>query len=187
MARLKEAKSSLPALRRFDLQLPIVLSVDASPTGIGAVLLQEGKPVAYSSTSLTPTQKRYCQIEKELLAVQFGLMRYRQYVYGQQVTVETDDKPLIGLVDKPTAECSPRTQRMRLQLQRFDFNLVYKPGRELFIADTFSRAHLPVMFDDDVTQHCQEQVHAVLHHVIPLQDTRSRYACATDEDPDWCW
>ena len=82
MARLKEAMSSLPTLRRFDLQLPVVLSVDASPTGIGAVLLQNGQPVAYSSTSLTPTQRRNCQIEKELLTVQFGLMRFRQWTTG---------------------------------------------------------------------------------------------------------
>ena len=106
MVRLKEAMSSLPSLRSFDLQLPIALSVDASPTGLGAVLLQEGQPVAYSSTFLTPTQKRYCQIEKELLAGQFGLIRYKQYVYGQQVAVEMDHKPLIGLDDKPIAECS---------------------------------------------------------------------------------
>jgi hypothetical protein len=155
MARLKEAMSSLPTLWRFDLQRPIVLSVDASPTALGAVLLQEAQSVAYSSTSLTPTQKRYCQIEKELLAVQFSLMQFRKYVYGQHVTVETDHKTLIGLVDKPIAECSPCIQRMRLQLQCFDFNLVYKPRRELFIAATLSRAHLPVMFDDDVTQHCR--------------------------------
>jgi hypothetical protein len=154
MARLKEAMSSLPTLWRFYPQRPILLSVDGSPIGLGAVLLQEAQPVAYSSTSLTPTQKRYCQIEKELLAVQFGLMRFRKYVYGQQVTVETDHKTLIGRVDKPIAECSPRIQRMRLQQQYFDFNLVYKPRRELFIAATLSRAHLPVMFDDDVTQYC---------------------------------
>jgi hypothetical protein len=127
MARLKKAMSSLPSLRRFDLQLPVVLSVDASPTGIGVVLLQNEQPVAYSSTSLTPTQRRYCQIEKELLAVQFGLMRFRQYVYGQQATVESDHKPLVGLLDKPVAECTPRIQRMRMQLQRFDFRIVYKP------------------------------------------------------------
>ncbi|XP_045024067.1 uncharacterized protein LOC116923346 [Daphnia magna] len=181
--KLKEAMSSLPALRRFDLDLPAVLSVDASPTGLGAVLLQNGQPVAYSSTSLTPTQQRYCPLEKELLAVQFGLMRFKQYVFGQQVTVESDHKPLVGLLDKQVADCSPRIQRMRLQLQSFDFCLVYKPGKELFIADTLSRAHLPVLFTDDAMEDCQEQVHAVLDHVISLQDTRSRYSQATDEDP----
>jgi hypothetical protein len=126
------------------------------------VLLQSGQPIAYSSTSLTVTQKRYFQIEKELLAIQFGLMRFRQYMYGQSVIVETDHKPLVGLLDKPIASCSPRIQRMRLQLQRFDFKLVYKPGKDLFIADTLIRAPSPHLFQDDTTQGCEEQVHTVL-------------------------
>ena len=113
-------------------------------------MLQFNQPIAYSSTSLTETQKRYFQIEKELLAVQFGLMRFRQYVYGQMVVVESDHKPLVGLLDKPIASCSPRIQRMRLLLQRFDFKLIYKPGKEFFIADTLSRAPSPSLFDDDV-------------------------------------
>ena len=183
MAKLKNAISSLPVLRLFDPALPVVVSVDASPVGIGAVLLQEGQPVAYHSTSLTDTQRRYFQIEKELLAVHFGLLRFAQFVYGQSVIVESDHKPLVGLLDKPIASCSPRIQRMRLQLQRFDFKLVYKPGKELFIADTLSRAPSPTLFLDDITQDCEEQVHAILDRVIPLVDTRSRYLAATLADP----
>ena len=183
MAKLKNAISSLPVLRLFDPALPVVVSVDASPVGIGAVLLQEGQPVAYHSTSLTDTQRRYFQIEKELLAVHFGLLRFAQFVYGQSVIVESDHKPLVGLLDKPIASCSPRIQRMRLQLQRFDFKLVYKPGKELFIADTLSRAPSPTLFLDDITQDCEEQVHAILDRVIPLVDTRSRYVAATLADP----
>jgi hypothetical protein len=183
LGQLKSALSSLPVLRLFDHSLPLVVSVDASPVGIGAVLLQNNQPIAYSSTSLTVTQKRYFQIEKELLAVQFGLMRFRQYVYGQMVVVETDHKPLVGLLDKPIASCSPRIQRMRLQLQRFDFKLVYKPGKELFIADTLSRAPSPRLFTDDVTQDCEEQVHAVLDLVIPHDSTRVKFAAATAADP----
>ncbi len=128
--------------------------------------------MAFSSTTLTPTQRRYCQIEKELLAVQFGLLRFRQYVYGQHVIVESDHKQLVGLLDKPIASCSPRIQRMRLQLQRFDLRLVYKPGRELFIADTLSRAPSPRLFDDDVTAECEEQVHHVIQSVVPVDSTR---------------
>ncbi len=60
LAKSKEILSSFPTLRRFDFEVPVVLSVDALPTGIGAALLQDGQPVAYSSTSLTPTQQRYC-------------------------------------------------------------------------------------------------------------------------------
>ena len=175
MAKLKNAISSLPVLRLFDPALPVVVSVDASPVGIGAVLLQEGQPVAYHSTSLTDTQRRYFQIEKELLAVHFGLLRFAQFVYGQSVIVESDHKPLVGLLDKPIASCSPRIQRMRLQLQRFDFKLVYKPGKELFIADTLSRAPSPTLFLDDITQDCEEQVHAILDRVIPLVDAHATW------------
>ena len=70
-----------------------------------------------------------------------------------------------------------------MQLQRFDFRIVYKPGRELFIADALSRAHLPAQFDDDVTQRCQEQIHALLDQIIPLRDTRFKYVQATEDDP----
>lgn len=73
LSQLKKALSSLPVLRLFDRSLPVTVSVDASSIGIGAVLMQNVHPVAYSSTSLTVTQKRYFQIEKELLAVHFGL------------------------------------------------------------------------------------------------------------------
>jgi hypothetical protein len=60
LAKLKEIMSSLPTLRRFDFEVPVVLSVDALPTGIGAALLQDGQPVAYSSKSLTPTKQSFC-------------------------------------------------------------------------------------------------------------------------------
>ena len=76
--------------------------------------------------------------------MQLGLMRFKQYIFGQQVTVDTDQKPLVGLLDKPVAECSLRIQRMRLQLKSFDFLLNYKPGKKLFIADALSSAHLPI-------------------------------------------
>jgi hypothetical protein len=84
MTTLKTVLSSLPVLRLFDVSKPVLLSVDASPVGLGAVLVQDGQPVAFSSTTFTATQRRYCQIEKELLAIQFGLLRFRQYVYGQR-------------------------------------------------------------------------------------------------------
>jgi hypothetical protein len=160
--------------------------VDASPIGIGAVLLQKGQPVAYSSTSLTETQKRYFQIEKELSAIQFGLLRFKQYVYGQTVLVETNHKPLVGLLEKPIASCSPIIQRMRLQLQQFDFKLVYKLGKDLFIADTLSRVPSPNFFNDDVTQRCVEQVHAVLDLVFPKASTREKFSAATSAYPTLC-
>ena len=180
--QLKEKMLSLPVLRLFDRDAPMVVSVDASPFGLGAALLQNNQPVAFASTTLTEIQTRYCQIEKETLAIVFGLESFRQYVYGNCVTVETDHKPLLGLLEKPIASSTSRIQRMRLQLMRFEFRLVYKPGKELYIADTLSRAPSSRLYETDVTQHCEDQVHSILDQVIPLPTTRSRWAAATEAD-----
>ena len=115
--------------------------------------------------------------------MQFVLLHFKQYVYGQKVLVESDHKPLSGLLDKPIASCSPRILRMRLQLQQFDFRLTYKPGKDLLIADTLSRAPSPRLFVDDVTQDSEDQVHHVLHSVLSSGSTRQRYVDATSSDP----
>jgi len=73
---------------------------------------------------LTDTEKRYAQIEKERLAVKFGLERFHQYTYGVDTLVESDHKPLESILVKPLA-----LQRMLLRLQRYNFKLVYKPGK----------------------------------------------------------
>ena len=59
-------------LAYYDVDKPVRMQVDASRSGVGAVLLQDDKPVAYASKSLTPTQQRYAVIEQEMLAVVFG-------------------------------------------------------------------------------------------------------------------
>ena len=59
-------------LAYYDVQKPVKIQVDASKSGIGAVLLQEDRPIAYTSKSLTATQQRYAPIEQEMLGVVFG-------------------------------------------------------------------------------------------------------------------
>lgn len=63
--------------------------------------MQNGKPVAFTSVTLTPTETRYVQIEKELLAVVFGCTKFKDYVYGKTIIVETDHQPLITILKKP--------------------------------------------------------------------------------------
>jgi hypothetical protein len=67
----------------------------ASSEGLGAVLLQTQQPVAYASKPITECQKRYAQIEKELLVILYGGEHFHQYIYGRTVVVETDQKPLL--------------------------------------------------------------------------------------------
>ena len=78
--KLKDLVTQAPVLAHFEVNKPIVLSVDASMSAVGAVILQSGKPVAYASKSLSLSQQRYAQIEKELYTIVFGCTRFRQYI-----------------------------------------------------------------------------------------------------------
>ena len=89
------------------------------------------------------------------IAVQYGLTRFHQYVYGQVVTVETDHKPLLSIKQKPITDLSPKLQRMRLRCQPYDYNLMYKPGKNLLLADTLSRAYVTDQTDKLDTEQIQ--------------------------------
>lgn len=137
---LKDVLTKSPVLQFYDEKKDIVLSVDSSKDGIGAVLLQDGLPVAYASKAMSETQKRYAQIEKETLAIVFGCTRFHQFLYGRRFIVETDHRPLVSIFKKPLEKCPLRLQRLRISLQSYEFELRYKPGKFLYISDALSRA-----------------------------------------------
>ena len=141
--KIKEAASQAPVLRYFDPAKETVLQCDASDTGLGATLLQNGQPVAYASRSLTDTERNYAQIEKELLAIVFGAEKFNQYTYGRKVIVESDHKPLEVIYRKPLVAAPKRLQRMLLRLQKYNLEIGFKPGQHMYLADTLSRAPLP--------------------------------------------
>ena len=91
---MKQLITSAGTLAYYDVTKEITLEVDASKHGLGAMLLQEGKPVAYASKSLSPTEEDYAQIEKEMYAIVFGTEHFYQYIYGRHVEITTDHKPL---------------------------------------------------------------------------------------------
>ena len=97
---MKEAITAASTLAYFDSSKPVTIQTDASKRGIGATLLQNGRPVAYASKSLTETESNYCNIEREMLGIVFGLERFHHYAYGRHVTVETDHKPLESITHK---------------------------------------------------------------------------------------
>ena len=89
-------------------------------------------------------QNAYAQIEKELLAIVFAMERFHSYVYAKQdVTVETDHKPLLAIHKKAMVSAPIRLQRMLLRLQRYTYTLVFKPGSQMVLADALSRAYPP--------------------------------------------
>ena len=73
------------------------------------------------------------------MAIVFACVRFEQYIFGQQVTVQSYHKPLETIFKKQLMKSPKRLQRMLLQLQKYDLNVLYKPGKELLIADTLSR------------------------------------------------
>ena len=151
-----------PVLSYFDPQKELRLQVDASKSGLGAVMLQEGKPIAYASKSLNSTEENYAQIEKELYAVVFGCKRFHECIYGRRVIVESDHKPLEAILKKPLAAAPPRLQRMILQLQKYDIHILHRPGKEIPVADTLSRKSIEYQ-DRALQEGMEAQVHTVLN------------------------
>ena len=76
--------------------------------------MQSGQPVAYASRSLSTTEKHYAQIEKEMLAIVYGLNRFERYTMGRKVVIQSDHKPLEQIQNKSLAETPKRLQRMML-------------------------------------------------------------------------
>ena len=141
LTEIKRVITRDPVLRYYDVRDDVVVQVDASQHGLGACLLQRNQPVAYASRALNDTEQNYAQIEKEMLAILFGLSKFERFTLGKRVMVESDHKPLETIVRKPLTSAPKRLQRMMLYLQKYDYEVVYKRGQEMYVADALSRAH----------------------------------------------
>ncbi|PFX22499.1 Receptor-type tyrosine-protein phosphatase F [Stylophora pistillata] len=135
--------ASTTVLPYYDVSLPVTPQVDASDSAIGGVLLQEGHPVYFTSHTLSATEKNYAHIEKECLAIVSCMEKWHHYLYGKRdITVHSDHQPLETIFKKPLSRALRSLQRMMLRLQNYEFTVQYKKGKELFVADTLSRASL---------------------------------------------
>jgi len=105
-----------PILSYFDPDRTLTLQCDRSQHGCAATLMQEGKSIAYASKILTSTERNWAMIENELLAIVFGMTKFRQYVYGRHDIVETDHLPLISVFKKSLHSAPARSQRLLLAL-----------------------------------------------------------------------
>ena len=140
--RIRAAVTTAPVLQYFDSSKPTQSCGDTSSQGLGFVLTQEDHPISYASWALTAAEQRYSQIEKELLAQVFGLEHNHYYTYGRRIILWTDHKPLVSIATKPLASTPKHLQRLLLRLQQYDIEIKYRPGKEMYLADTLSRAFL---------------------------------------------
>ena len=147
--KIQHMVTQAPVLSYYDPCSELTIQCDASQGGLGAALLQNGRPIEYASRALTETEKRYAQIEKEMLAIVFSLERFNQYTFGRHVNVESDHKPLEIILLKPLSRAPRRFQSMMMRLQKYDFTVHYERGKNMHLADTLSRAFLPFECDDE--------------------------------------
>ncbi|UYV80805.1 K02A2.6-like, partial [Cordylochernes scorpioides] len=148
-AEVKNLISSKSVLAHFNEDLPILVNCDASEYGVGAILSQIDhgveRPVVFASRTLNKTERRYAVIDKEALAVIFGVSKFSQYLLGRKFKILTDHKPLVGIFNpkKPIPQVlSPRMLRWCLTLAAYTYSIEYKPGKVNCNADALSRLPL---------------------------------------------
>lgn len=178
-------------LVHYDPDKTLTLAVDASPVGLGAVISHviEGMehPIAYASRTLAPAERNYSQLEKEGLAIIFGLGKFHQYLYGRKFTLITDNKPLshiLGPRKGIPVIAAARIQRWALQLATYDYEIECRLSKQNANADALSRLPLPFHFTPERTVNwTQEATDFMREQINQLPVTAKTVSRATLHDP----
>lgn len=134
-----------PVVSAPDFSKPFIIVTDASDRAISSILVQMGEdnfehPVAYLSRKLSPAEKNWSTIERELLAILYGVTRFKHYLLGSEFTVITDHRPLQYL-----SRMSPHNSRLlrwSLILSQYPMTIKHRPGSQNINADALSRIEL---------------------------------------------
>ena len=138
--QLKMEISNMKALLYFNVNAETTLQTDASKKGLRACLIQKGKVVCYASRALKNTEQNYQNLEREALGTIWGMEKFHYFLYGKEFTLETDQKPLVGIHKKHMVDISPRVQRLIVRsFPYLPFKVVYKKGKDIPVADALSR------------------------------------------------
>ena len=125
---IKKEVTAAPILAYYNPNKLTVLQTDASCKGLGACLLQNENPVYFTSKALTETQKGYVAIELESLAVTCTMEKFHHFLYGNQFTLETNQKPLEAILSKSLNQATPWLQKILIRTFLYNFKIRYIPG-----------------------------------------------------------
>ena len=171
----------------FDYSKNTELYVDASPFGLGAILTQTtpGKDdtnvIAYASRSLTDTETRYSQIEREALAIVYAIEHFHLYLYGHEFTLITDNKPLELIYQNPKSRTSARLERWCLRLPDCTFHVKYRPG-STNPSDYLSR-HPVTKCNNNQPSLSDDHVRFVAQNAVPIAMDIQTIRKAVQQDP----
>ena len=163
--------TSSKVLAHYNPKLPLILATDASSYGVGAVLTQvseEGteRPIAYVSRTLSDAERNYAQIEKEALAIIFGVKRFHVYLYGRKFLLLTDHKPLTTIFGPKTGlpvVAASRLQRWALVLSAYQYDVKFRATEEHGNVDGLSR--LPLKGE----RHEEEETEASIFNMVQIE------------------
>jgi len=189
---VKQLLSSPNLLVHFDDSKPIVVASDASPFGIGAVLLhilEDGTehPVAYASHSLSPAERKYSQLDKEALGIVFSVSKFHHYIFARKFILYSDHKPLMHIFGESRAIPVMATaclQRSALTLSSYTYTIKYKSGKCQGNADALSR--IPLTEFPVTTTPIPTETIALMEHLSSIPLTAAKIKQQTDRDPILC-
>ena len=142
LRKIKQIFSMSPVLRLPKLDQMFYVQTDASSKGVGSVLLQEDDgilhPVCYASRKLLERERNYSTIERECLAIVWGISKFSKFLWGNEFVLQTDHRPLTFL--NSSRFKNSRIMRWSLSLQEYRFQLEPVPGSQNIFADLLSRA-----------------------------------------------
>ncbi|KAL2253797.1 UNVERIFIED_CONTAM: Retrovirus-related Pol polyprotein from transposon [Sesamum indicum] len=162
---LKELMVSAPVLAMPDFSQSFIVETDASGKGIGAVLMQGGKPISYLSKALAPKNLGLSTYEKEFLALLLAVTRWRHYLLGNHFIIRTDQKSLKHILDQRID--SVLQQKGVTKLFGLSYEVQYKKGKENKAADALSRRD---------SQEDTSQTHAISTHIpLWIQEVQESY------------
>ena len=179
--RVKHLLTTAPVLAFYDPERETVVSADASSYGLGGCIMQkhgnELRPVAYCSRTLTETEKRWAQIEKELLAATWTCEKMHMFLAGLPTfELQLDHKPLIPLINsRSLVEAPLRCQRLLMRLMAYNAQALYVPGKQHVLPDFLSR--FPGTKDDEISAIMISEVHqycATAYEAIPATQQRMK-------------